>query len=157
VSDERCELFYDKGNRRQLQWAPYVLPLTQKLGVVKRVVAKVGADLPEPWRTGLRTEDTTARATRAQLAELASTIDDLRWLQRHPPAVPDVPVTFVTGEQLGPMEKRRRPALIEAHRRSAAALPQGRHVLAPRSSHYVPLTDPDLVAAEVVRIVDGVA
>jgi pimeloyl-ACP methyl ester carboxylesterase len=152
VSDERCDLFFDKGNRRQLRWAPALLPLTQRLGLVQRMVAKLATDLPEPWATGLRTEDATAAATRAQLAELASTIDDLRRLRDHPPALPDVPVTLITGTVVGPMEKARRPALVEAHAASAAALPQGRHVLATRSSHYVPLTEPDLVVAEVGRL-----
>ena len=64
------------------------------------------------------------------------------------------PVTVVSGTQSSPLGRRRRAALIAAHRAQAAAVPQGRHVRADRSAHYAPLTEPDLGAAEILRIVE---
>jgi hypothetical protein len=36
--------------------------------------------------------------------------------------------------------------------RVAAQSPRGRHVIAQSSGHFVPLTEPDLVAAEIARL-----
>ena len=153
VTDERCDLFFEAGNQRQLAWAPRVLPLLARLGVPRRLVAKLSADLPEPWATNLRAEDGTAAAIRVQLAELAPSIDDLRRLRDEPLALPDVPVTVLTGTKHGFGERKRRPELLAAHRATAAALPQGRHVTADRSSHYVPFTEPQLVIDEIARLI----
>jgi hypothetical protein len=38
---------------------------------------------------------------------------------------------------------------------SAVAHPHGRHVEAELSGHYVPFTEPDLVAAEIFRMLDA--
>lgn len=154
-SDERCDLFFGKGNLRQLRWAPKVLPLTAKLGVVRRLVKGLAKHLPEPWATAMVQEDGTAAAIGTQLAELRSHVDDLRRLRDRPLVLPDVPVVVISGTRNGFGEKGRRPALVEAHAATAAALPQGRHVRADRSSHYVPFTEPELVAAEILGLVDG--
>jgi pimeloyl-ACP methyl ester carboxylesterase len=66
-----------------------------------------------------------------------------------------VPVTLISGGRAGRFERRRREALVAAHRARAAALPQGRHVVAGASGHFVPFTEPGVVAEEVLRIVDG--
>lgn len=154
-TDERCDLFFEKGNQRQAAWGLKVLPLLARAGVIRRMVRKVAADLPEPWRSRMGAEDTTVAAARAQVAELTPSIDDLRRLRDHPLVLPDVPVTVISGTQDGFLERGRRPGLLVAHRATAAAAPQGRYVEATASSHYVPFTEPQLVADEVLRIVSA--
>ena len=68
--------------------------------------------------------------------------------------MPDVPVSVISGTVTTWIERARRPALVAANRETAAAFPQGRHARAERSSHYVPFTQPELVAAEVLRVVE---
>lgn len=63
---------------------------------------------------------------------------------------------MISGAKSGALGRRRRTALIAAHQARAEAAPQGRHVLATRSAHLVPLTEPELVADEILRIVDAV-
>lgn len=151
-SDERCDLFFAKGNERQNRWSPWLLPLLARVGAAKGLVKRFAPSLPEPWRTAFLAEDGTVAASRAQVAELAGHIDDLRRLRDAGTPLPDVPVSVISGTVTGRMEAKRRPALIAAHAATAAATPQGRHVLADGSSHYVPFTEPELVAAEVLRI-----
>lgn len=46
-------------------------------------------------------------------------------------------------------------ALTAAHRRTAAAFPNGRLVEARRSGHLVMFTEPELIVDEILRIVGG--
>lgn len=152
-TDEGCDLFFSRANERQVRLLRSVGPLAARLGVTRALVKRLAAMLPEPAASAMRAEDGAVAATRAQIAEAASSIDDLRRLRDEPPALPAVPVTLISGTATSRFERTRRPALVAAHRARAAALPDGRHVPAERSSHHVPLTEPDLVAAEVLRIV----
>ncbi|MGO1051025.1 alpha/beta fold hydrolase [Crossiella sp. CA198] len=65
---------------------------------------------------------------------------------------PQVPTTVISAGRTGPVEKKFRPLLIRAHRDFAAGLPHGRHVLAEDSDHQVPVQQPELVAAEINRL-----
>jgi pimeloyl-ACP methyl ester carboxylesterase len=156
-TDERCDLFFSKVNERQLKWSPRLLPLAARLGLLRRVTKKLSVHLPDDWAAPFRAEDGAGSALRTQLAELASSTDDLRRLRDQPLVLPDVPVSIISGVKNGFGEGGRRPAIVEAHRQSAAALPRGRHVTADRSSHYVPFTDAELVVAEILRVLDDAA
>jgi len=153
-TDEGCDLFFSKASARQTRLLRPLAPVLARLGLIRLVVGRLAAQLPEPAATAMRTEDGTAAALRTHHAELAGHVDDLRRLRDEPPDLPDVPVTVISGLVPSRFERRRRPDLVEAHRARAAALPQGRHVGAAGSGHYVPLTEPDVVADEVLRIVD---
>lgn len=154
-SDEGCDLYFTKAYARQVRIGPPLTRLMVRTGLMRRVVARQAKAIPEPWRTGLITEDGTLAAVAAQAAELAASSEDLRRLRDEGCPLPDVPVTYISGGRNGWGERNRRPALVAAHRAAAASLPQGRHVVAERSTHYVPLTEPDVVAAEVLRIVEA--
>src|SRR3546814_7794137 len=88
---------------------------------------------------------------------MASFYDDLRHLRDVPLALPDVPVSVISGLVTSRAERGYRPQLIAAHRACAAALPRGRHVEAARSGHHVPLSEPDLVVEEINRILDTIS
>jgi pimeloyl-ACP methyl ester carboxylesterase len=154
-TDENCDLFFSKGNERQSRWAPRIMPVLARTGLLRRMLRKLAGQLPEPWAAAFLDEDGTRVAIRTQLAELATSTEDLRRCRDEPFVLPDVAVTVVSGTVTGVMERGRRPELIAAHRATAAALPQGRHVAADASSHYVPFTEPELVADEILRIVEG--
>ena len=70
-----------------------------------------------------------------------------------PPVLPDVPVTVISGSLADGMPRRVRDAATAAGRYRAARSRQGRHVVAARSGHYIPATEPDLIAAEIRRLV----
>lgn len=54
----------------------------------------------------------------------------------------------------GGMSKATRAAATASHAHRAAAA-NGRHVLAERSGHHVPVTEPEVVVAEIVRLPAG--
>ncbi|WP_416566776.1 hypothetical protein [Nocardia testacea] len=53
------------------------------------------------------------------------------------------------------MTTRIRAAANAAHAHRAAVSPAGRHVLAPASGHYVPITEPELVVEEIRRFTEN--
>lgn len=154
VSDEHCdEMFSTTQQRRERIFRP-LAPVLARIGVFRLALRQLAKHLPADAAAAMRIEEGTPAATRANLAELATWSSDLLALRDTPPAVPDVPTTLISGGAPNRAERTTRPALIDAHRASAAAIPRGRHVLAHQSSHYVPYTEPQLVADEIARIID---
>ena len=154
-TDEHCDLFFSKANERQTRWMLPLLPVLARLGLIRIGVKRLARSLPEPAASQLVAEDGTVRAARTQQSELASCTEDLRRLRVHRIELPDVPVVVMSGTKTGVMERGRRDELIAAHRTTAELLPQGRHVLAENSSHYIPFTDADLLAGEIIALVDA--
>jgi pimeloyl-ACP methyl ester carboxylesterase len=155
-TEETCELFFSRASAVQAATMVPLLPLLARTGVLRVPARRFAELLPEHAATGMRTQDGTLVAARAQAAELRSHTDDLRRLRSEPPLLPEVPVTYLTGGRSSRLERGRRDELTAAHRRAADALPRGCHVIARGSGHYVPLTEPEVVANEVLRIVDEV-
>lgn len=153
-TDEQCDLFFGAAADRQTRTAVRVLPLAARLGLTRLAASRLAGNLPPRWADAMRAEDGTRTAIAAQIAELSGHVADLCTLRSSPPTLPSAPITVISGGRNGFGERSRRPALIEAHRRSAAACAHGRHVVAPASSHYVPFTEPDLVVEEIRRILD---
>jgi pimeloyl-ACP methyl ester carboxylesterase len=155
ATDEDCELFYSKANERQSKMMIRFGPAMARLGLIRLGVKKLAVKLPQPAADRMRAEDGTVGAVRTMGAELVSCIADTRALRADPPQLPDVPVTVISGMVTTRVERGRRPELIAAHRARAAAHPRGRHVEATASSHNVPFTEPELIAAEIARILDA--
>lgn len=154
-TEETCDLFFSRTSELQAQVMLPLLPALARAGLLRIPVRRLAALLPEPSASAMVAEDGSLAAANAMQAELRSCTDDLRTLRDRPLAPPSVPVTYVSGGQSSRLERGRRDELIDAHRRAAASLARGRHVLARHSGHHVPFTEPDLVAAEVLMIVDA--
>jgi pimeloyl-ACP methyl ester carboxylesterase len=101
-------------------------------------------------------EDATPDAARAFRAELDPLMADLRRLRDTEAAATDRPTTLISGTKRVRFGAANRAALVDTHEQRAAALPNGRHVKAERSGHLVMLSEPDLVAAEILRVVEAV-
>jgi pimeloyl-ACP methyl ester carboxylesterase len=154
-TEETCDLFFSRASQLQTQAMLPLLPALARAGLLRIPARRLAALLPEPSASAMVAEDGSVAAARAMQAELRSCTDDLRTLRDRPLPPLSVPVTYVSGGQSSRLERGRRDELIDAHRRAAASLPRGRHVLARRSGHHVPFTEPDLVAAEVLTIIDA--
>ncbi len=152
-TDERCDLYFTSSNELRSRVFARLMPTLGRLGLGRSVTKRLAKDLPDPWAHWFRAEDGTVEAMRAQGAEMAASVQDLRELRQHPPVLPDVPVTVISGGRVGRLERSQRLPLIEAHRAGAEAHPQGRHVRAEGSSHMVPFTEPRVVVDEVLRVV----
>lgn len=148
-TDETCDLFFSPTAERQARWTRPVMIAAARLGLTRLAVRGLASKLPGSAAASMRREDGTVLAVRTMQDELAGHVDDLRLLRDDPPATPPVPLTVISGARRSRLERAGRDDLIEAHRHRAEASPLGRHVLAEQSSHYVPFSEPELIADEI--------
>ena len=153
-TDEDCPLYFEGPAMQQQRTMVAVMPWMARLGLLRLIVGRSGRRLPTGVRAELAEEDGSVETTRAMAAELESFGEDLVRLRDHPLATPTVPVTLITGTAPARVGAGIRTALLAAHRERVEALPNGRHVEATRSGHLIPLSEPQVVAAEVVRLLD---
>jgi pimeloyl-ACP methyl ester carboxylesterase len=153
-SDEGCDLLFSPSSRRQTRWGVRLAPLLARTGMLRLAVSHLAKQLPEPSASAMRAEDTTPAAAAAFRAELEGSIDDLERWRDHPLELPLVPVSIISGTKASRFERRRRASLVAAHRARAERLPLGRHVVAAGSSHYIPFTEPGVIADEILRLID---
>jgi len=113
----------DPAPRTLSRLAGDLVDVLARLGLIRPAVNRLAAHLPEPAATAMRAEDGTVAAVRTHHAELTSHVDDLRRLRDETPALPDVPVTVISGLVPSRIERRRRPDLVEV---SGRAVGRGR-------------------------------
>ncbi|MBE1532768.1 alpha/beta fold hydrolase [Actinomadura algeriensis] len=152
--DEASDHYFMPGTRRRMRLSALTDPAAARLGLFRFNLGRLAGKLPEPAATALREEDGTLEATRVQMAEMSTFIDDLQRLRDDPPKLPDVPVTLISGRRSGSFGGGGRASLNTAHRARAETLPRGRHIVAEKSGYLVPFTEPGLLVREILRIMD---
>ena len=123
---------------------------------LERFFRFLGEGMPEDVRADLHWEAFRPAVVVTQGRQARTFLTELHAWQGDPPALPDVPVTVISGglaHGTDGMPRRVRDAATAAGRYRAAQSRQGRHVVAARSGHYIPATEPDLIAAEIRRLV----
>ena len=137
--------------RRIALAARSIIGVLRHLHLLSLAVRRVMPGMPGDVVHDLVTEDLSLRAAQAADEEERFFIEGLQSLRRHPPAVGDTPVTIISGMKSTIFDRSIRKAFVAAPRRTAARL-GARHVAAARSNHQVVLTEPQLVAEEIIRI-----
>lgn len=127
-----------------------VISVLRRLRLIRLVARQAMPGMPADVRADLVTEDFTAHAVKAAETEEQFFIEALRSLRRNPPELGDIPVTIISGMKSTIFDRSVRRQFVAAHRRTAARL-HARHVEAARSNHQVVLSEPLLVAEEIIR------
>ncbi|MFI0976591.1 alpha/beta fold hydrolase [Streptomyces sp. NPDC021093] len=157
-TDEGVDLLFRPGFRRAERAVIAVNLLLARLGLLGRLYAPLAAGLPDDARRDLRSEGFTVGLVRTQRAQARTFLDEVAAFRTTPPDLKSLPVTVISGKLAGGgMNAATRAAVNAAHARSAAAASPGKHVIAERSGHYVPLTDPDVIAEEIRLLATGTA
>ncbi|WP_441898451.1 alpha/beta fold hydrolase [Microbacterium sp.] len=125
-----------------------------RLGLLRRLYQWQLDAMPAPdVRTELGEEGFTPGVVRTHAAQARTFLNELATWRQRPPDLGEIPVTVISGTRPGDgLSSRARAQTNTAHAARAAVSPRGRHVLAETSSHYVPFTDPELIAAEIHRL-----
>ncbi|MFD9959429.1 alpha/beta fold hydrolase [Amycolatopsis sp. NPDC058986] len=153
-SDESCDLIFQPAMRRAEKIGQVVSATLARAGLLGFAYRGLLAALPEDARRDMRAEGFTVGTMRTRAAELASVVPDLLAMRENPPELPGIPVTVISGALTAPgMGRRVRDAATASHEYRATRSAGGRHVLARKSGHMVPATEPGLIAAEVRRLV----
>lgn len=129
-----------------------------KSGLLLHEVERVVRKYPEETRADIRHEIVRLETIRTSLAEWHSLSIGLRDLNavRTRSALPDVPVSVISGVLTTRGDRKIRSEITTFHKDLAASLPQGRHVSAERSGHMVPHDQPDLIAQEVRSVIESI-
>ncbi|RLV04533.1 alpha/beta hydrolase [Streptomyces griseocarneus] len=152
-TDEGADMLFSPLFRRAEHAVIAVNLLLARLGLLGVVYRSVAEPLPEDARRDVMRDGLSVGVVKTQRAQARTFLDELSAFRSTPPELGDVPVTIISGAlKGGGMNETTRRTVNASHARSAAGAAHGRHVIATRSGHYVPVTDPDLVAEEIRRI-----
>lgn len=153
VPDEACDLLFTKSFRRLEKVAHAVSWLLARFRLLEPLYRKAMADLPSDVRQDLHREGFTMQAMRTRGAELKGLVAGMEGFRERSPAFPDIPVTVISGALADSgMAPHMRAAANASHLYRAGQARRGRHVVAGRSGHMVILTEPALVADEIVGL-----
>ncbi|MEU6148719.1 alpha/beta hydrolase [Actinosynnema sp. NPDC047251] len=152
-SDENADLYFTPAAAKRFALTARLTPALARSGLYKLLGGRLGRAQPADVLADHHAEDFGPAAARATVAELEPFVAELRALRENPPRLGDLPVTVVTGTRPTRLDRAVRQGMNDAHRRTAAALANGRLVEAARSAHLVLFDQPDLLVAEVLRLV----
>ncbi|GAA4030129.1 alpha/beta hydrolase [Allokutzneria multivorans] len=153
--EEGIEAYHDR-SRARLVATGYTIGACLA-GASRPLLMKVlHKNFPYDMAVELISEEVSFRALRTGAAEVLAMATGLRGLMEGA-VVPDIPVTVISAGRHGRAERPPRPVLIAAHRRLAERLPRGRHVVADRADHLVPLQQPELIVSEALKLVEEVS
>lgn len=154
-TDEGCEAVFSKAFRRFERFAHHVSVALARVGLLERLYNGFLLHLPPDSQADFRKEGFTMGVMRTRGAELTGMIGEMNVLRGKPDEPHDMPVTVISGAlaDMGMSQKIRAEANA-AHARRAALSTNGRHVVAAHSGHMVPFSEPELIAQEIMRLVD---
>ncbi|MGL3821322.1 alpha/beta fold hydrolase [Sphingopyxis sp. R3-92] len=149
-SDEGCDTVFKPWFRLFEKVVQHASSLLARLGLLERLYRGQFRQLPPALEAEFSAEAFTPAAMRTRGAELAGFVTAMNEL-RSAPAVPvDYPVTVISGGLADAgMSSSLRAEANAAHARRAQLSRAGRHVIAERSGHFVPLTEPDVIVAAI--------
>lgn len=151
-SDEHAALYFSRMFRAQAAIQSVLLEPLARIGLLGWALRAMNSDLEEPLRSATAAASSTRSAARAARAENAHVVAGLQHLRDEPFNLGDLPVPVISGRRAGSLERASRDALSRAHCTTAHGLKGGRYIEARRSGHMVPLSEPELVAREVLSL-----
>lgn len=153
-TDENSGMYFSRTMRRQFSaQAALMVPLA-RLRILGTLSRRTIVGLPEPIRDAVIASSCTPTAARATAAEQRHVIDGLQGLHEAPAVLGDLPVRVISGQRSGTFDTKARTSIIRAHKETVAQNPGAHFVPAEHSGHMVPVTEPGLVATEVLAILN---
>ncbi|OZG28017.1 alpha/beta hydrolase [Williamsia sp. 1138] len=129
------------------------IPLA-RLGLLSRLLTRTYyKGLRSPALAEITDEEGTLKHAQGAKAEWRAMLGSLARARDTGPWVPQCALTTISSNR-----SARHPEggdfIFDSHASTAAMVPDGRHVTAATRSHYIQLTEPDFVVAEIRRMVD---
>lgn len=137
--------------RASVALAPPILRLLGRTRLAKLAMFKLGAGLPRPLRNAAIAGSASRTATEAAAAEAELFLSEIDWLSKQPLRLDGVDVCVISGMKGSKIIAKIRRELIAAHQKIAAV---GCWVPATKSAHNIPLSEPELIAEQIMNMVD---
>ncbi|RSN54221.1 alpha/beta hydrolase [Amycolatopsis sp. WAC 04182] len=157
-TDEAADVLFGRAFRTGERAMLLLGAVLARLGLLKALFRGLLRGIPDDVRHDVEREAFTVGTVRTQREQARTFLDELVLWRQDPPVLGDIPVTVVSGGLGGggfSAAMRARANASHAHRVSLS--PGGRHVIAERSGHYVPLTEPEVIVREIVRMTSAPA
>ncbi|WP_162184822.1 alpha/beta fold hydrolase [Allokutzneria albata] len=153
--EEEIEEYHDRARARAVA-AGYTLAAVSAVALRPLLTKVLHRNFPPDMAAELISEEVSYGALRTGAAEVRAMASGLRELMAGA-ELPDIPVTVLSAGRCGRAERPPRSVLVAAHRRLAERIPRGRHVVAERADHLVPLQQPELIVNEALKLVEEVS
>jgi pimeloyl-ACP methyl ester carboxylesterase len=151
-TDEAADVLFTPAFRRRERLATRAGIAAARVGLLRWAFRSQLDLVPADVAADMRREAFGVQVMRTNAAMVATFLDDLHAWRDDPPDLGTIPVTVISGARPGDgLSAADRTAANASHAVRARHSAAGRHVLAQRSGHYAPLTDADLVVAEIRR------
>ncbi|WP_240772622.1 hypothetical protein [Nocardia sp. CS682] len=152
-TDEAAAVLFSRKFRWFERTALAVGTVLARLRLLEKVYAWQLRVVPDDVRRDMEREAFTPGVLRTQRQQAATYLDELATWRADPPELGSIPVTAISGGRAGDgMSAAMRAEANASHAFRAAQSPHGRHVIAEQSSHYVVATEPELIVAEIERM-----
>lgn len=155
--DEHADFYHSTLNRVLTLLQAAGAPVLRRLGLLRHAARRAMRGLPEPALTEAADAISTREAVRAMTQEDRVLSAELARLLRRPLRPARIPVRVISAGRPSPGGKGVRRALTAVHRHFAARPADGEHMVAHRSGHLIPISEPQLVVAQVRELLGGAA
>ena len=151
-SDENSELYFSNTARRQFSAQAALMPPLARLRILGPLFRKTIVGLQDPLLSAVVSASCSRPAARATTAEIRHVLDGLEELRDAPAALGELPIRVISGQRAGVLDRKVRASIIQAHKETVAQNAGASFIPADRSAHMVPISEPGLVASEVLTI-----
>jgi pimeloyl-ACP methyl ester carboxylesterase len=154
--DEAADVVLSAKFRRNEQVALRVGKVLARLGLLRFLYGSLLAAAPaDDVRADLRREAFAPNVIETHARQARTYLDEAEAWKTAPPDTGDLPITVISGGLAlarDGMPEEVRAEANAAHSFRATQSPGGRHVIAERSRHTIPITEPQIVADEIARL-----
>lgn len=153
-SDENCELYFSKLARANFAFSRWLFPILARTNLYYKLGIKAGSVQPADVVIDHHKEDFTYTAACTAAEETKYFIQGLERLKQNPPKLEDVEVIVISGTKITASDRKIRPKLIDAHKKTAASHFNARWVEAANSGHNVMFSEPEIIVNEIFSMID---
>lgn len=153
-SDENAPEYFEPSAKKRFESTGKLLIPMARFGLYKLIGQGIGKTLPADVRKDHLDMDFGVRSAQTMAAELQEFLNDMQYLKDHPSRLEGIEVSVISGTKISRSERKIRPAINQAHRQTAQQLANARLVEADKSGHYVMFSEPQLVANEILSMLD---
>ncbi|MEU0872048.1 alpha/beta fold hydrolase [Nocardia brasiliensis] len=152
-TDEAAESLFGAGFRRTERRMIATAAVLARVGLLEVLYRKQIRALPSDAGRDLKREGFGPGVARTMRRQARTFLDELAAWRDNPPDDASIPVTVISGGQAGDgMNAAWRAEANAAHAHRAARARHGRYVVAERSAHVVPLTEPEVIVREITDL-----